>query len=841
MKIATTFRACEQLRPAARWICAAAMAGLLLAGASLMATTVTTLAGGPQYYNPGSYSGSSNSVYGTLYSQFHTPSGVAFDGSQNILYVADRDNNAIRYLDLNFGDTYTFAPFPPYIPTNLISQPVGVAVDALSDVFVLNRGNGANGTVLEFDWLGDLIATNMTRITNASGIALDTLGNIYVTASNTVFKITPAGVSNVVTTFSYTNTSLQGIVVKRAGPNAGKLAVCDSGRNGIYLIDPDTGTVTTNAGFNGAGDGTGINNRGVANSLAQFFQPSGLAEAGDGSLIVADSGNNRVKVVTASGVTTNLYGVSSSLWWSGTTSGGEAAWPGWSDGTVLEPDQSYDVQARMPFGFGHRAGRHDLYHRRLLPHHPQSHGSQQSEPLPWPPSPPTGPVATAGYGQVYLTWTASDGATNYNVKRSTSSGGETTIASMAGASYTDTNLLNGTTYYYLVSGLNTGGEGQNSVEVSAMPLFSPAPTNLIVTATNYGLVSLAWSISAGATSYNVKRAPSHGGPYSFIGSTAATTYNDTTVVNGKTYYYVVTAVNPGGENITNSPEASATPPLPPVPILKSAMWITSLRPHQLPIRRCSTSFHRLGLLSTMTRPSYRGGRWQPDILYLLDTPCVTNLPDPTPAPSSARSAIRMGFLRRFDRRAGFAKRGHQGHRQTVRPSKQRHCFKLANPTIIGNNAAQFAVSNITANAQLCYTTDGTLPTNAAPSQFAGTITGTNGITLSLPFPAKTNVMTFTVRGFREGYSPSGSAVQTFSSTNFVANTISFGFTSGEASSDFVASPGQTFYAPVTLTTLPGAVMYSLQFNLTVNPGGNTNPDPHWPLSPDCPMVSRPCS
>src|SRR5262249_42953417 len=54
-----------------------------------------------------------------------------------------------------------------------------------------------------------------------------------------------------------------------------------------------------------------------------------------------------------------------------------------------------------------------------------------------------------------------------------------------------------------------------------------------------------------------------------------------------------------------------------------------------------------------------------------------------------------------------------------------------------------------------------------------------------------------------------------SPTEFRANRISFGFERGEASSQFVASPGQRFFAPVTLTLLPNATMYSLQFNLLV--------------------------
>ena len=113
----------------------------------------------------------------------------------------------------------------------------------------------------------------MTRLTNASGIALDTAGNIYVTTSNTVFKITPAGVSNVVVTITNAGTFLQGIVVKRSGTTAGLLAVCDSGRNGIYLINPTNGAVTTNAGFNGVGDGTGTGTRVFSMPAPNFSSP----------------------------------------------------------------------------------------------------------------------------------------------------------------------------------------------------------------------------------------------------------------------------------------------------------------------------------------------------------------------------------------------------------------------------------------------------------------------------------------------------------------------------------------------------------------------------------------
>src|SRR5207244_5153571 len=76
-----------------------------------------------------------------------------------------------------------------------------------------------------------------------------------------------------------------------------------------------------------------------------------------------------------------------------------------------------------------------------------------------PPAVPTNVTATAGNGQVTLSWSASSGATSYNVKRSTTSGGPyTTVASPTTTSYTDTGLTNGTTYYYVVTAVNTGGE-----------------------------------------------------------------------------------------------------------------------------------------------------------------------------------------------------------------------------------------------------------------------------------------------------------------------------------------------------------------------------------------------
>jgi hypothetical protein len=85
-----------------------------------------------------------------------------------------------------------------------------------------------------------------------------------------------------------------------------------------------------------------------------------------------------------------------------------------------------------------------------------------------------------------------------------------------------------------------------------------APTGLVATGTD-GQVALNWNASSGATSYTIRRSTTSGSGYSVTGGTTVeTSFSDTTVTNGTTYYYVVTATNLGGAS-GNSNQASAQP------------------------------------------------------------------------------------------------------------------------------------------------------------------------------------------------------------------------------------------------------------------------------------------
>ncbi len=178
------------------------------------------------------------------------------------------------------------------------------------------------------------------------------------------------------------------------------------------------------------------------------------------------------------------------------------------------------------------------------------------------PSVPAGLTATAGDTQISLSWNASSGATSYNVKRSTTHGGPyAQISAPSATNYTDTGLTDGTTYYYVVSAVNSAGQSANSNEVSATPVSAvtvpSVPTGLTATAGDQQVI-LHWNASPGATGYHVKRGTTSGGAYTQVAAPNGTSDTDTGLSDGTTYYYVVSAVNSAGES-ANSSQVSATP------------------------------------------------------------------------------------------------------------------------------------------------------------------------------------------------------------------------------------------------------------------------------------------
>jgi fibronectin type 3 domain-containing protein len=205
-----------------------------------------------------------------------------------------------------------------------------------------------------------------------------------------------------------------------------------------------------------------------------------------------------------------------------------------------------------------------------------------------PPAPPTNLSATAGNTSATLQWTGAQGATSYNIYRSTASGQETLLQSgITITSFVNTGLTNGTTYYYEVTSVDSGGEGIRSSEVSVSPhVLPPAPPTNLAAVPGNDQVGLSWTASSGATSYNVYRSSSSGNEVLYHSGVAGTSYTDTGVTNGITYFYQVIAVNGVGSSGL-SLQVSATPQL--LPAAPTSLKATALNDAQIKIQWMESS------------------------------------------------------------------------------------------------------------------------------------------------------------------------------------------------------------------------------------------------------------
>ncbi len=206
---------------------------------------------------------------------------------------------------------------------------------------------------------------------------------------------------------------------------------------------------------------------------------------------------------------------------------------------------------------------------------------------------PTGLTAKSGEnGKVSLSWTAPTftgglAITGYVLQRSTDGNNFTTVASPTATSYSDTNVTNGTTYYFRVAAVNSKGTGTYSSSLSAKPYtVSGVPKSVSAKTTSNASVALSWeapeSNGGDAISSYLVKAYSDS---SLTTQVSSATVNPVVDANGKyttsviglakgtTYYFTVAAVNAAGTGTATSVVSATTwtDPLAPQNVIAKAV------------------------------------------------------------------------------------------------------------------------------------------------------------------------------------------------------------------------------------------------------------------------------
>ncbi|MHB1454767.1 MAG: Ig-like domain-containing protein [Saccharofermentanales bacterium] len=154
-------------------------------------------------------------------------------------------------------------------------------------------------------------------------------------------------------------------------------------------------------------------------------------------------------------------------------------------------------------------------------------------------------AASASYNSIKLTWTAVVGANGYGIYRATSATGTyTLLTNTASATYTNSCLATGTTYYYKINAYRLVGTtkvyGSQTAAISAKAI--PATVGTITTA-RYSATSIkiSWSGVSGASGYEIWRSTSSSGSYMLIRTQTALSYVNAGLRTGTTYYYKIRA------------------------------------------------------------------------------------------------------------------------------------------------------------------------------------------------------------------------------------------------------------------------------------------------------------
>jgi len=327
---------------------------------------ITTVAG----KSPGSYSGDGGAATNAL---LDLPWGVSVDNLGNF-YIADLNNGRIREVTaagvittVAGNGTAVYSGDGGAATSAGLDSPEGVAVDNLGNMYIADFGDNrirvvgapsapiaipgsgiintivGNGTA---GYSGDGRNARYAELSGPAGVAVDSLKNVYIadTNNNRIRKVTAS--TGVITTIAGNGTagfSGDGSAATSAKLNSpsgvavdssGNVYIADTNNNRIRKVTVSTGVITTVAGNGTAGF---FGDGGTATS-AEVNGPFGVSLDSAGDIYIADTNNNRIRVVNTGSTNIMIGGVSiaptniASVAGDGTTSGPVTLAPALSTG-----------------------------------------------------------------------------------------------------------------------------------------------------------------------------------------------------------------------------------------------------------------------------------------------------------------------------------------------------------------------------------------------------------------------------------------------------------------------------------------------------------------------------